>query len=77
MTTATTAKMNELSSEWEEVATLEQISAYDEDVELRATDSNGIEWSVIAQKSCDEIVSIDAETLEVICANQLTRSEIR
>ena len=50
----------------EVVDVLDVIDCYDQDVEVRGFDGEGVEWSAVATESCGEIVDIDEDSIEYI-----------
>ena len=50
----------------EVVDVLDVIDCYDQDVEVRGFDGEGVEWSAIGCESCGEIVDIDEDSIEYI-----------
>ena len=51
--------------EWEVGQTLDEISAYDKEVEVLA-EVDGITYSAVGQVSCGELIEVDMGTLEIV-----------
>ena len=60
-------EFNGVSIEFDEVVQeLDVIDCYDRDVEVLGYDEDGNEYSAVGTESCDELVEIDVDSIEVV-----------